>query len=237
MFAVIRTGGKQYRVAPNDIIEIEKIAGEPGDIVQLGDVLMLAGEGDPKTGSPVAGASVAAEVLEQKRADKIIVFKKKRRQGYRRTRGHRQLLTALRITEILTDGKKPSKAAAKPAPAKTETKAAEKPADTKAETKPAAKQAEKKAEAKPEAKKPAPQERKARAPARNTPPAAKREAKEVPAKAKPTGRTARCWSTRSSFTCRFSGSSPTSSSITVPPSASRNSPRWRVEAPVNAPFS
>ena len=113
MFAVIRTGGKQYRVAPNDIIEIEKIAGNPGDVVELSEVLLLGGEGAATTGTPtVSGAMVAAEVLEQKRGDKIIVFKKKRRQGYRRTRGHRQDLTALRITEILTDGKKPSKAAA-----------------------------------------------------------------------------------------------------------------------------
>jgi large subunit ribosomal protein L21 len=157
MFAVIRTGGKQYRVAPNDIIEIEKIAGEPGDIVELADVILLGGEGGPKTGTPtIAGASVAAEVIEQKRGDKIIVFKKKRRQGYRRTAGHRQLLTSVRITEILTDGKKPSKAAAKPAPKKTEAKKAE----TKVEAKPAAKKAEtkveaKKAVAKPAAKKPA----------------------------------------------------------------------------------
>ncbi len=123
MFAVIRTGGKQYRVAPNDIIEIEKIAGEPGDIVELGEVLLLGGDA-PKTGSPtISGALVAAEVIEQKRDDKVIVFKKKRRQGYRRTKGHRQMLTALRITEILTDGKKPSKAAAKPAPKKVEAKA------------------------------------------------------------------------------------------------------------------
>jgi len=174
MFAVIRTGGKQYRVAPNDIIEIEKIAGEPGDIVELGEVLLLGGDA-PKTGSPtIAGAMVAAEVVAQKRADKIIVFKKKRRQGYRRTKGHRQLLTALRITEILTDGKKPSKAAAKPAPkkveAKAETKTAEKPAAKKAETKPVAK----KAEAKPEAKKAAakkPAKTAAKAPAKK--PAAK----------------------------------------------------------------
>jgi large subunit ribosomal protein L21 len=161
MFAVIRTGGKQYRVAPNDIIEIEKIAGEPGDIVELADVILLGGEGGPKTGSPtIAGASVAAEVVEQKRADKIIVFKKKRRQGYRRTAGHRQMLTSVRITEILTDGKKPSKAAAKPAPKKAETKVAAKPAAKKAEAKPvekkaAAKPAAKKAEAKPAAKAPA----------------------------------------------------------------------------------
>ena len=161
MFAVIRTGGKQYRVAPNDIIEIEKIAGEPGDIVELADVILLGGEGGPKTGSPtIAGASVAAEVIEQKRADKIIVFKKKRRQGYRRTAGHRQMLTSVRITEILTDGKKPSKAAAKPAPKKAEAKpvekkAAAKPEAKKAEAKPAAKAAAKKPAAKPAAKAPA----------------------------------------------------------------------------------
>ena len=97
MFAVIRTGGKQYRVAPEDIIEIEKIAGAPGDIVHLGEVLLLGGDGSPKVGSPtISGASVAAEVLEQKRDDKIIVFKKKRRQGYRRTKGHRQALNQAR---------------------------------------------------------------------------------------------------------------------------------------------
>jgi large subunit ribosomal protein L21 len=123
MFAVIRTGGKQYRVAPNDIIEVEKIAGKPGDIVELAEVILLGGEGGPKTGSPtIAGALVAAEVIEQTRADKIVVFKKKRRKNYRRKKGHRQALTALRITEILTDGKKPSKATAKPEPKRAEKK-------------------------------------------------------------------------------------------------------------------
>jgi large subunit ribosomal protein L21 len=108
MFAVIRTGGKQYRVAPNDIIEIERIAGEPGDIVELGEVLLLGGD-SPQTGSPtVAGALVAAELVEHIRGEKIIVFKKKRRKNYRRKNGHRQSLTMLRITEILTDGKKPA---------------------------------------------------------------------------------------------------------------------------------
>ena len=108
MFAVIRTGGKQYRVAPNDVIEVEKIAGKPGQIIELSEVLLLGGD-SPKTGSPlIAGALVAAEVLEQTRGDKIIVFKKKRRKNYRRKKGHRQDLTLLRITEILTDGKKPS---------------------------------------------------------------------------------------------------------------------------------
>jgi large subunit ribosomal protein L21 len=158
MFAVIRTGGKQYRVAPNDIIEVEKIAGKPGDIVELAEVILLGGEGGPKTGSPtIAGALVAAEVLAQTRGDKIVVFKKKRRKNYRRKKGHRQLLTALRITEILTDGKKPSKAAPKP-----EAKKAEKKPEAKAE--PKAKQAAKKAEAKQTAKKPAPKA--ARAPAK-----------------------------------------------------------------------
>ena len=165
MFAVIRTGGKQYRVAPNDIIEIEKIAGKPGDIVELSEVILLGGDGGPKTGSPtIAGALVAAEVIEQKRADKIVVFKKKRRKNYRRTKGHRQALTALRITEILTDGKKPSKAAPKPEPKKADKKPEVAKAAAKAEKKPAAK----KAQAKPAAKRPA---AKAKAPAKK--PAAK----------------------------------------------------------------
>ena len=164
MFAVIRTGGKQYRVAPNDIIEIEKIAGKPGDIIELSEVVLLGGEGGPKTGSPtIAGALVAAEVIEQRLSDKIVVFKKKRRANYRRKKGHRQALTALRITEILTDGKKPSKAAPKPEPKKTEKKPeapeteakAEKPATKKAEAKPAAKKAATKSTAKAPAKKPA----------------------------------------------------------------------------------
>ena len=171
MFAVIRTGGKQYRVAPNDIIEIEKIAGEPGDIVQLGEVVLLGGDGGPKTGKPtIEGASVAAEVLEQKRDGKIIVFKKKRRKGYRRTKGHRQMLTALRITEILTDGKKPSKtAAAKPAPKTAEAKPAPKAEPKKAEPK--------KVEARPADKKPAAK----KAPGKKAP-AKKAPAKKAPAK-------------------------------------------------------
>ena len=163
MFAVIRTGGKQYRVAPNDIIKVEKIAGEPGDIVELAEVILLGGEGGPKTGGPtIAGAMVAAEVISQGRSEKVVVFKKKRRANYRRKKGHRQLLTALRITEILTDGKKPSKAAPKP-----EKKAAPKPEAKKAEKHPEAKPA-KTGEAKPAAKKPA---AKAKAPAKK--PAAK----------------------------------------------------------------
>jgi large subunit ribosomal protein L21 len=150
MFAVIRTGGKQYRVAPNDIIEVEKIAGKPGDIVELAEVILLGGDGGPKTGSPtIAGAMVAAEVISQGRSEKVIVFKKKRRKNYRRKKGHRQALTALRITEILTDGKKPSKVAPKPEAKKPDTKQAAKKAEAKsAAKKPAAK-------AKAPAKKPA----------------------------------------------------------------------------------
>ena len=156
MFAVIRTGGKQYRVAPNDIIKVEKIAGKPGDIVELAEVLLLGGEGDPKAGRPtIAGALVAAEVLEQKRSEKVVVFKKKRRKNYRRKKGHRQALTALRITEILTGGKKPSKVA-RPEPKKAEKKPeikAEAKAKPAVKAKPQAKPAKK--AAKPAAKKPA----------------------------------------------------------------------------------
>ncbi len=149
MFAVIRTGGKQYRVAPNDIIEIEKVAGKPGDIIELSEVILLGGDGGPKTGSPtIAGALVAAEVIEQRLSDKIVVFKKKRRANYRRKKGHRQALTALRITEILTDGKKPSKAAPKPEPKRSERKAEAPIAEAKTEKQPAAKKAEAKSAAK-----------------------------------------------------------------------------------------
>jgi large subunit ribosomal protein L21 len=120
MYAVIRTGGKQYRVAPNDVIEVEKLPGAAGETVEFGEVLMVGGDGAPKLGAPtVSGASVAGEVLEQKRGEKIVVFKKKRRKNYRRTAGHRQYLTAVRITEILTGGKKSSKTA-ETAPAKKE---------------------------------------------------------------------------------------------------------------------
>ncbi len=120
MFAVIKTGGKQYRVAANDVLKIEKVAGEVGDIVEIGFVL-AHGEGENVTiGAPfVDGAVVAAEVLEQGHAKTVIAFKKRRRQNSRRKRGHRQLLTTVKITEILTGGAKPAKKAA----AKAETKA------------------------------------------------------------------------------------------------------------------
>ena len=102
MFAVIKTGGKQYRVAAGDVIKVERLEVEAGSTIALENVLMLGGEGaDATIGTPlVAGASVAAEVIAQDRGPKIIVFKKKRRQNYRRKNGHRQDLTVLRITEI-----------------------------------------------------------------------------------------------------------------------------------------
>ena len=156
MFAVIKTGGKQYKVAPNDVLRIEKIAGEPGDTVELGSVLMVGGEDGLTIGAPlVEGAAVAAEVLEQARADKIIVFKKKRRKNHRRRNGHRQHETVLRVTEILTGGKKPSQA--KPAPAQPAPERAEAvPKKTPAESAPAKKAAPKKAPAKKAAAKKAP---------------------------------------------------------------------------------
>jgi large subunit ribosomal protein L21 len=101
MFAVIRTGGKQYRVAEGDVIAVERLTGEPGATIELGDVLMVGEGADAKTGAPlVTGASVSAELVEHRRADKIIVFKKKRRHNYRRKNGHRQHQTVLRITGI-----------------------------------------------------------------------------------------------------------------------------------------
>lgn len=101
MYAVIKTGGKQYRVQKDDIIEVELLDAEVGASVTLDEVLLVGNEGKAKIGAPtVAGASVKANVLNQKRGDKIIVFKKKRRQNYRRKNGHRQHITVLKITDI-----------------------------------------------------------------------------------------------------------------------------------------
>jgi large subunit ribosomal protein L21 len=108
MFAVIKTGGRQYRVVPDDVLEIGKIAGDVGTIVQLGEVLLVGGE-SPVLGAPtVPGASVAAEVLQHKRGPKVIAFKKRRRKNSRRKRGYRDEITVLRITEILTNDNKPT---------------------------------------------------------------------------------------------------------------------------------
>ena len=156
MFAVIKTGGRQYRVVPNDVLEIGKIAGDVGTIVQLAEVLVVGGD-TPVLGTPtVAGASVAAEVLDHKRGPKVIAFKKRRRKNSRRKRGYRDEITVLRVTEILTDNAKPSvgprpkKEKVAAAPAAEGDDAAPKAAKKKT---PARKPAAKAAAAKPAAKK------------------------------------------------------------------------------------
>src|SRR5256885_15681882 len=109
MFAIIRTGGKQYRVAEQDLITVDKISGKAGDAVRFGEVLLVGGE-TVVVGSPmVAGATVAGEMVEQGRGEKVIAFKKRRRKNSRRKRGHRQEFTLIRISEILLDGAKPTK--------------------------------------------------------------------------------------------------------------------------------
>ena len=159
MFAVIKTGGKQYRVAADDLIEIDKIAGEAGEAVSFSDVLVVGGD-ETLLGTPtVAGASVRGEVVEQGRKPKVIAFKKRRRKNSRRKRGHRQEFTLLRVTEILTDGAKPTLTARptpepKPKPVVTEPDDGDEPAESpapkaKAAKKPAAKKADKKADKKP----------------------------------------------------------------------------------------
>jgi len=121
MYAVIKTGGKQYKVAAGTLIAVEKLAGQAGDAVAFDQVLLVGGDKEPSIGDPlVAGAAVAGEIVEQQRGDKILVFKKRRRQNSKRSRGHRQLETLVRITEILTDGKKPAAAKSKAKPASKE---------------------------------------------------------------------------------------------------------------------
>ncbi len=145
MFAVIRSGGKQYKVAPDDVIKVEKLAAEVGANVAFDEVLML-GEGDAVTvGRPrVEGARVSATVLEQIKDDKVVVFKKKRRKNYRRTRGHRQALTVLRVTEVSAAPAKKTKKKAAEAKADSQAEAGRKPAAKKpAAKKPAAKEAAK----------------------------------------------------------------------------------------------
>jgi len=126
MFAVIKTGGKQYRVAAEDKITVMHLAGAPGDAVTFGEVLALTDGDKTSVGAPfVAGASVAGEIVGQTRGPKVIAFKKRRRKHSERKRGHRQDLTVVRITEILADGKKPSGKKAEARPAETPAAAAE----------------------------------------------------------------------------------------------------------------
>lgn len=136
MYAVIKTGGKQYRVTKGDLVIVEKLEAEAGETVQVGDVLMIGEEGKaPEVGAPfLEKAAVTAEVIEQGRADKVVIFKKKRRHNYRRKKGHRQMQTVLRVTDVSASGKKAApakKAAPKKAEAKAEKPAAEKKAPAK----------------------------------------------------------------------------------------------------------
>ena len=153
MFAVIKAGGKQYRVTPEDVIRIDRVKGEPGEIVEFGEVLVLGGDA-PQLGTPtISGATVAGEVLQHERGAKVIAFKKRRRKNSRRKRGYRHEFSVIRITEILTGGAKPAKTA--PARPKREAKKPEPAAQGEAaagEAKPSKKTAAK--AKKPAAKKP-----------------------------------------------------------------------------------
>lgn len=105
MYAIVETGGKQYRVKPGDTLAVERLSGEPGEVLDLGRVLLLANEGDTRVGSPALDSAVVrAEVVEHARGEKIIVFRYKSKVRYRRKTGHRQALTRVRITDILLDG-------------------------------------------------------------------------------------------------------------------------------------
>src|SRR5262249_54421403 len=152
MFAVIKTGGKQYRVAAEDVIRIDRVNGQPGEIVEFGDVLVVGGD-TPQIGAPtVSGATVAGEVLQHTRGDKVIAFKKRRRKNSRRKRGYRHEFSVVRITEILTDGAKPSKTPT-PRPKREPRPKTEADVAPAAEAKPAKTRAKKRAKA--AAKKPA----------------------------------------------------------------------------------
>ena len=128
MFAIIRTGGKQYRVKPNDVLKVEKLAGDAGETITFSEVLAVGSDAGTTVGTPlVAGASVSATVIAQDRLDKIIIFKKRRRQNSRRKNGHRQHVTVLRVAGIMADGHEaplealPTSAEAMPPPEEPET--------------------------------------------------------------------------------------------------------------------
>jgi large subunit ribosomal protein L21 len=138
MYAIIKTGGKQYKVAEGDTLELHRLSGDKGDVTTFGDVLAVGGDALTLGSPTVSGAKVAAEIVEHTRSATILVFKKRRRQNSKRSRGHRQEHTVVRITEILTDGKEPSKEKAA-----TPRKAKAKPAATEGETAEAPKAARK----------------------------------------------------------------------------------------------
>ncbi len=185
MFAVIRCGGKQYKVAKQDVITVERLPAAVGDNIALEEVLMIAEANGASIGTPtLTGATVRAEVLEQTLAPKIIVFKKKRRKGYRRTQGHRQAQTVLRITDITSGAKKaaarrkPEKTAAKRKPEKTAAKRKAEKAAPAASAKTAAKAKAEKAE----------KAASATAAAGVTKPAAPKAKADAPSKARPRGK-------------------------------------------------
>lgn len=196
MYAVIKTGGKQYRVQPGDVIVVEKLDGDAGSDVKFGDVLMLGGDKGVTLGEPVIkGASVAATLVETRKGEKIKVFKKIRRQGYRRTAGHRQLESVLRITgiegagqsakwdgkaEVLTKAEMNARARGLAPRVEVEPKPAKAPAKAKAEAAPAAETAEAPAKKAPAKKAAAP---KAEAKAETKAPAKKAPAKKAAPKA------------------------------------------------------
>ena len=204
MYAVIKTGGKQYRVAKDEIIAVEKLAGEAGASLDLAEVLMLSDDKGTTIGSPlVEGASVSAEVVEQTRGDKIIVFKKKRRKNYRRKKGHQQDLTLLRITDINVPG---AKRAAKSSAGKTAKKEDEAPKEAAEETPAPAVAVEAAAtetaapEAKAEAKPKAAAESKTAAPKKKAASSKSKEASSGKTAAKPKAAATRSPSTKSDST-------------------------------------
>jgi large subunit ribosomal protein L21 len=171
MFAVFKTGGKQYRVAAEDVLQVAKVKGDPGDIVEFGEVLVVGGDSVTLGAPTVSGATVAAEVLDQARSPKVIAFKKRRRKNSRRKRGHRQEFTLIRITEILTEGRKANKTPP-PRPRRAPAKASAESADSSAQATEAAEAAgETRAKAKASA-------------TRGKKPAAKSKAKTSPSKKK-----------------------------------------------------
>jgi large subunit ribosomal protein L21 len=152
MFAVFKTGGKQYRVAAEDVLKVDKVKGDPGEIVEFGEVLVVGGDTVTLGAPTVSGATVAAEVLDQARGPKVIAFKKRRRKNSRRKRGHRQEFTLIRITEILTEGRKANKTPP-PRPKREPVKASAETADSTAQASEAGEPAgETRAKAKPAAK-------------------------------------------------------------------------------------
>jgi large subunit ribosomal protein L21 len=171
MFAVFKTGGKQYRVAAEDVLQVAKVKGDPGEIVEFGEVLVVGGDTVTLGAPTVSGATVAAEVLDQARGPKVIAFKKRRRKNSRRKRGHRQEFTLIRITEILTEGRKANKTPP-PRPKRAPVKASAESADSAA---PVADATETAGKARAKAKAPA---------AKGKKPAAKDKAKKPPSKAK-----------------------------------------------------